>query len=88
MPYIPEHRRTFLHSEGAEAAKTSGELNYLISDLLVKYLDKHKLSYQTCNDIVGALDNAKAEFKRRVQDPYEDTKITENGDIGYERFAS
>ena len=59
----------------------AGELNYVITKALVDYLRTHGLSYQTCNDIVGALDNAKDEFKRRVQDPYEDHKIKENGDV-------
>jgi hypothetical protein len=33
------------------------------------------------NDVVGALDGAKAEFQRRVVAPYEDKKIRENGDV-------
>ena len=47
---------------------------------VIRYLKFHGLSYQTCNDIVGALDNCKDEFRRRVQHPYEDGKIEENGD--------
>jgi hypothetical protein len=39
------------------------------------------LSYQTINDIVGALEGAKLEFYRRVAVPYEDKKIIENGDV-------
>lgn len=65
---------------------SSGELNYLVTQLLLEYLETKGLSYATCNDIVGALDNAKDEFKRRVQDPYEDTKIELNGDVGYEEW--
>lgn len=39
------------------------------------------------NDVVGALDNAKDEFKRRIQNPYEDSKIEQNDDVGYERLV-
>ena len=41
------------------------------------------LNYQTCNDVMGALEGAKAEFYRRVVGPYEDQKIEENGDVYY-----
>ena len=60
--------------------ETSGELNYALTMTIKNYLAYKKLSYQTCNDIVGALENAKDEFQRRVQHPYEDLKIKENGD--------
>ena len=85
MPYIKydDRKRIWetIHAPGMPNLKTAGELNYLITVLLVCYLNKHGLSYQTCNDIVGALDNAKDEFKRRIQNPYEDKKILENGDV-------
>lgn len=80
MPYIHNERRIPLLLGGA-VATTAGELNYQLTVRIVDYLAKHGLSYQTCNDIVGALDNAKDEFKRRIQNPYEDQKIKENGDV-------
>lgn len=58
-----------------------GDLNYLFTTLAIKYMEDHGLSYQTCNDIVGALDNAKDEFRRRIQHPYEELKIKENTDV-------
>ncbi|WP_439397023.1 DUF6899 family protein [Bradyrhizobium sp. PMVTL-01] len=33
------------------------------------------------NDVLGALDGAKAEFYRRVAAPYEDAKIADSGDV-------
>jgi len=39
------------------------------------------LSYRTINDILGALEGAKLEFYRRVAVPYENSKLSENGDI-------
>jgi hypothetical protein len=82
MPYINdrEGRRELVEPLSAEAAN-AGELNFQVTCLVRDYLRIHGLSYQTCNDIVGALDNAKDEFKRRIQNPYEDRKIEENGDV-------
>jgi hypothetical protein len=80
MPYISPETRAPL-SPVVAAAKHSGELNFQLTKVVVAYLNSHGLSYQTCNDIVGALDNAKDEFRRRIQHPYEDTKIAANGDV-------
>lgn len=80
MPYIKLEQRARLVNDPLDA-ENAGELNYMITVLIKTYLKKKGLCYQTCNDIVGALDNAKGEFKRRVQDPYEDKKIRENGDV-------
>jgi len=76
MPYIKQERR-----ETITTPENSGELNYMITKLIIQYLQNKDLNYQTCNDIVGALDNAKDEFKRRVQNNYEEDKIKENGDV-------
>ena len=83
MPYIDEEtkKRLFAHGPEIALAETSGELNYLLTTVILSYLRYRGLSYQTCNDIVGALDNCKDEFRRRVQHPYEDEKIKLNGDV-------
>lgn len=78
MPYISMERRDRVAPRTAE---TAGDLNYGITRLLIGYLQEHGLSYQTLNDIVGALEGAKAEFQRRVVAPYEDQKIRRNGDV-------
>jgi len=44
-------------------------------------LNKNQLNYQTINDIIGALEGAKLEFYRRIAIPYENAKLTENGDV-------
>ena len=58
-----------------------GQLNYAITCVLKDYIESNGLSYDTINDIVGALEGAKLEFYRRVAAPYEDKKIIENGDV-------
>ncbi len=67
--------------EQGDWPNNAGELNYLVTRLIALYLKHRGTSYQTMNDIVGALDNAKDEFRRRIQHPYEDKKIAENGDV-------
>jgi hypothetical protein len=85
MPYIKEnHRHTFrnFYNESVSNPPTNpGELNYLITLLIKGYLGYGGLNYQGINDVLGALDGAKAEFYRRVVVPYEDNKIQENGDV-------
>jgi hypothetical protein len=80
MPYISLQQRRDVQCITTDA-RTSGELNYEITTLIVSYLRRHGESYGVINDIVGALESAKAEFQRRVVAPYEDLKIKLNGDV-------
>ena len=79
MPYITREERERL--EDGFPIATAGQLNFKITKLIHSFLEGKGLSYQTINDIVGALDGAKAEFQRRIVIPYEDKKIEENGDV-------
>jgi len=79
MPYIYQLRREYLDVYPIDA-ETPGELNYVITKLLIDYVGG-EVSYQSINDVVGALEGAKLEFYRRVASPYEDKKILENGDV-------
>lgn len=82
MPYIKQWERDkFDFGLILPKIDNCGILNYLFTKLCIAYLETHGLSYQTCNDIVGALDNAKDEFRRRVQHSYESEKIRINGDV-------
>lgn len=82
MPYIRDNEgyRGLLEPECC-VAQGPGELNYQITCLLNQYKAHKKLSYQTINDILGALEGAKQEFYRRVAVPYEEEKRQENGDV-------
>lgn len=79
MPYINQHRRTML-AEGRGAPRNTGELNYVITNIINEYY-KYEGGYSSINDVIGALEGAKLEFYRRVAAPYEDVKIKENGDV-------
>lgn len=85
MPYILQTTREAFKQQGLEGhhprARTAGELNYEITLKLIKYLKDNGLDYQSINDVIGALEGAKAEFQRRVVAPYENSKIRANGDV-------
>ena len=80
MPYIPKVRRSAIEVLG-ETPTTPGELNFGLTKLILRYLRLKGKSYTTFNDIVGALEQAKDEFQRRVVHSYEDSKCVENGDV-------
>lgn len=80
MPYILKHRREDLDT-GRDDPETAGELNYELTQWCLKYLYTSGISYQSLNDVIGALEGAKQEFYRRVVVPYEEMKSRHNGDV-------
>lgn len=80
MPYITIDRQVALDIR-VDTPRNAGELNYIFTRTLMDYLKEKGLCYQRINDVIGALEGAKAEFYRRVVVPYEDKKIQENGDV-------
>jgi len=88
MPYIiPSQREKYtdalktLKELMLDYGTSSGELNYLIYSLCLIYMKEKGTTYKHLEDVVGTLENVKAEFIRRVVFPYEDQKIELNGDI-------
>ena len=51
-----------------------------IHHLCVEYLN-NTTEENIVTNTIGALENAKDEFRRRIQHPYEDKKMRKNGDI-------
>ena len=80
MPYIKMARRECL-AQNEEVPHTPGELNYLLTRQIMRYLGVHSRSYTTFTDCLGALEGAKLEFYRRVITPYEEKKRVENGEV-------
>ena len=78
MPYIDFEDRKDL-DEG-QAPSTVGELNYVITKHVVRFLDKHP-SYGELNNAIGVLECAKLEFYRRLVAPHEDNAKERNGDV-------
>ena len=86
MPYIKnEATRNTISQHMEEVVSTinnPGDLNFAITSLITHYWkDVDVSSYVVLNDIMGALECAKAEFYRRVAVPYEEQKLAENGDV-------
>ena len=79
MPYIKQRDRKEL--DAGKGPENAGELNYAIHLLLAKYTSINGESYQTYNDMQGALRCVSDELARRRIAPYEDKKKQENGDI-------
>lgn len=77
MPYIKQKDR----SSARVAPRTAGELNYKFTDVIDVYLRSHGFNYSSVNEVIGALECCKLELYRRIVGPYEDTKVTENGDV-------
>ncbi len=84
MPYIKkEDRHQFADDLESLSMniESPGELNYVISMLCKKYIEYKKVSYSTYNEVVGVLECAKLEVYRHQVAPYEELKISENGEI-------
>lgn len=61
--------------------ETAGDLNYRFTMLIKQHIEKMGESYQTYNDIIGALECCKLELYRRKVEYYENQKCLENGDV-------
>lgn len=79
MPYIPQDRRKPVF--GTLTPFNAGELNYLISKLVDRYVESRGASYKVYNEVIGVLECAKLEYYRRRLAPYEDGAVERNGDI-------
>ena len=78
MPYIKKkHRDELFYREPQNA----GELQYLMAEMFKDYMHRQGKRYQTLNDVMGALSGAQMEFYRKVVEPYEDKKISQNGGV-------
>ena len=79
MPYIKQEKRKELND--FRTPMVAGELNYVISKIVDRYVFVTGLSYTTLNEIIGVLECAKMELYRRVVTRYEDVKKNENGEV-------
>lgn len=84
MPYITQEFRSgkesLIQILGQEI-KNEGDLNYVITRLVLRYIKHRGLSYKVLNAVAGVFQCAAAEFYRRIVAPYENRKIEENTDI-------
>jgi hypothetical protein len=82
-PYIPDQAKAPLRVSFHPGllAENAGELNYVLTTVIIDYMLARGLSYQHINDVDGALSACSKEFYRRVAVPYEEHKIKVNGDV-------
>lgn len=60
-----------------------GDLNYIISQILNRYIKSKPITYTLLNSMIGVLECAKIELYNRLVTPYENTKLKENGPVYY-----
>lgn len=83
MPYIKHTDRSEINELQFIdiIPQNGGELQWIIAELIHAYIMDKGLNYQHCQDMLGALAGAQAEFYREVVAPYEDIKKQENGSV-------
>jgi hypothetical protein len=83
MPYIKDREKYSLFLSVLKDTKieNSGDLNYLITKLINRYIKIHGERYQFYNDILGALEGSKLETYRLQISEYENVKKAENGTV-------
>jgi len=87
MPYINRRRRTEI--DGGQSPQTPGELSYVFTAAIIRYIDTHntsslagpKITSQIISDICGAWKMTETEFIRQLVIPFEEGKRLENGDL-------
>jgi len=93
MPYIKQKDRKPYDSLIKKLAKkindygeqnaesTAGQLNYVITRLVLETYGEYLPNYTDFNEVIGVLECAKMEMYRVHVAPYEDEKIKENGHV-------
>jgi hypothetical protein len=82
MPYVKMERRDALNkvvvAMSEAGVKADGDLNYI----LYRFCKYHVTpSYNNFKNFCGELQQAATEIERRLLAPYEDSKISEHGDV-------
>lgn len=87
MPYVDQRRRAELSEVlnvvdaiGAENLEV-GDINYIVTSILHKWLRKTGIRYKHINSMIGVLECAKLELYRQIASRYEDEKKIENGPV-------
>lgn len=84
MPYISKKERELfdlsIHCLNT-TIQTDGQLNYVISRLVIDFAKRQGGNYSAHARAAMALEMAKMEYYRRHVAPYEDKKAAENGDV-------
>jgi len=85
MPYVKREVALALDN-GTKAPTTAGELTYLLTRQIQKYLTYHSeqaggYRYENLAVCLGALEGAGMDLERRLLTPYEELAQATNGDV-------
>lgn len=85
MPHIKDEDKIKYNQiinaiEFSKDIETKGDLEYLVYQLMKKYMSSRDKRYSTLHDVVYATIHSAEEYKRLYLDVREDHAITENGE--------
>lgn len=82
MPYIKREQRPTMDEVvnlmQELGVKANGDMNYILYAFCKRHVSP---SYNNYKNFCGELRQCATEIERRLLGPYEDTKISENGDV-------
>jgi len=82
MPYIEAKKRAKLNPRfGERFPCEAGELNWVLAEIIDRYIGMHSMDYERINEVIGVLECLKLEVYRRIAAPYEDNKKNINGEV-------
>ncbi len=84
MPYIESQNRHKFEkaiNEIATFISSKGDLNYAISEIVGQLILKGEVGYTNISNWIDAVDGAERELTRRLLNPYEEIKKSQNGDV-------
>ena len=80
MPYISQVARNRL-LEPKRTPTTVGELNYVLTGEILRWLSSQPSTYASYNEVMGVLACISHELYRRLVVPYEEERMKLNGDV-------
>jgi len=86
MPYVSRKKRDPLNPLidklfESEVRVGAGVLNYILTRIVHRHLERVGISYARLNEVMGVLTCVQQELYRTVAAPYEDTKMLYNGAV-------
>lgn len=86
MPYIKDKDKDKMKDaidHLLSYVRSKGDLNYAICELVGRLILEisPKISYTSMSEWIDGVHDAETELRRRLLEPYEDLKISQNGDV-------
>ena len=87
MPYIDKESRSYWDDKSKDLIDSihnnvdPGKMNYIITKLILKYINSKGIRYTNYNEAMGILECVKQELYRKAVAKYEDSKCVDNGEV-------